>query len=53
MDDVMTKCLSGCGQGHVTHLYILEPGHIFGLDVARHFKFGLQIECKAYCHDPC
>ena len=40
----MTKCLSGCGQGHVTHLYILEPGHIFGLDVARHFKFGLQIE---------
>jgi len=28
------------GQGHVTHFYIWGPGHIFGVDEARHFKFG-------------
>jgi len=25
-----------------------DLGHIFGADEARHFKFGLQIECKEY-----
>jgi len=37
---------SGRGQGHVTHFYILGPGHIFVADEARHFEFGLQIERK-------
>jgi len=35
-------------QGHVTYLYILGPGDIFGADEARHFKFGLHIERKEY-----
>jgi len=26
------------------------PGHIFGANEARHFKFSLQIKCKGYCH---
>jgi len=41
---------SGHSQGHVTHFYILGLCHIFGADEARHFKFGLCIECKEYCH---
>jgi len=42
---------SGRGQGHVTNIHILGPAdHIFGADEARHFKFGLQIERKEYCH---
>ena len=41
------------GQGHVTHFYILGLGHILGADEARHFKFGLYIERKEYCHYAC
>ena len=37
---------SGHGQGHMTHFYILGPGHIFGADEATHFTFGLQTERK-------
>jgi len=31
-------------------LHFGGPCHIFGADEARHFKFGLCIECKEYCH---
>jgi len=41
----------GRGQGHVTHFYLLGP--IFGAVEARHFKFGLCIERKKYCHYTC
>ena len=51
---VVTDCPSGGrGQGHVTHFYILCPGHIIGADEASHFKFCLQIECKEYYHYTC
>jgi len=50
----MTKYpLSGRGQGHVTHFYVLGPGHISGADEDTHFKFGLQFERKEYWHYTC
>ena len=45
MMSVMPEYLpNGHGQGHVAHFYIFGPGHIFGADEARHFKFGVYIE---------
>ena len=41
---------SGRGQGHVTHLYVFGSRSGLGADEARHFKLGLQIERKEYCH---
>ena len=43
----------GRGQGHVNHFYILGPRPYCAADEARHFKFGLQIECKEYWHYIC
>jgi len=65
---------SACGQGHVTHFYILllilvtnfirhcmewgiksfvQMNIEFGVDEARHFKFGFKIEDKEYWHHTC
>jgi len=44
---------SGRDQGLMTNFYILGQGHIFEADVARHYKFGLQIERKEYCYYIC
>ena len=45
---------SGRGQGHVTNVYILGPRpYLCGVHESRHFRFGLQSECKEKWHCTC
>ena len=40
--------LHGCGQDHVTHLKKIRLRHIFGMNEAKHVKFGMRIDNDEY-----